>query len=325
MRPARLVVRPPDTHAQRRTSVLLVYAWSATHGGKTRQDDEFRVQMTGVTPPLARQAGAVTLLLGLSPGEGVMTAWDPDFHENFTAGSPSLQTRREAIDTALATGWGFHRRENEEVAVSFLDEYVGAYIDAQSAFHAIDSPEALEAIEREAAGEMLLAEERANLPPGEALADALAAGAPEDEELAAPVRVTRLVRQAVRDQSFGRRVVSAYGHTCCGCGTQLGLVQGAHIIPVAARPNYSTRNGFALCANHHLAYDNGLFVVERDYRIVINERVVRALSNRGLGGGTDIVLGALREHIRVPEREWDRPAPQYLVEAARYRARVRRT
>lgn len=323
VRPARLAVRAPSGHRRRGARTLLIYAWSATHGGNTRQGYEFRVQMTGVTPPLAREASAVTLLLGLSPGEGVMTAWDPDFHENFTAGSPSLQTRRGAIDSALATGWGFHRRENEEVAVSFLDEYLGAYIDAQAALHAIESTEAFEALEREAGGEMVRAEERANLPAGEAPSDALAAAAPQaEEEPEAPARVTRLVRQAVRDQSFSRRVLTAYQFTCCGCGIQLGLVQGAHIVPVAARPNYSTRNGLALCANHHLAYDNNLFGVERDYRISINDRAVRALTARGLGIGTDLVLGTLRERIAVPEREWDRPAPQYLIEAARYRTRA---
>lgn len=320
-RPARLVARAPSAHHRRGARTLLVYAWSATHGGNTRQGYEFRVQMTGVTPPLAREAGAVTLLLGLSPGEGVTTAWDPSFHENFTAGSPSLQTRRGAIESALATGWGFHRRENEEVAVSFLDEYVGAYIEAQQAFHAIDSTEAFASLEREAGGEMIRAEERANLPAGEAPADAFGSEAAEAEEPAVPTPVTRLVRQAVRDQSFSRRVLTAYGFTCCGCGTQLGLVQGAHIVPVAARPNYSTRNGLALCANHHLAYDNNLFAVERDYRIVINDRVVRALASRDLGAGTDLVLDTLRDQIEVPEREWDRPAPQYLIEAARYRSR----
>ena len=324
-RPARLVVRAPSAHQWRGARTLLVYAWSATHGGNTRQGYEFRVQMTGVNPPLAREADAVTLLLGLSPGEGVMTAWDPGFHENFTAGSPSLQTRRGAIESALATGWGFHRRENEEVAVSFLDEYLGAYIAAQEALHAIDSTETFASLEREAGGEMIRAEERANLPAGEAPAAALGPVAPEEEEeSAAPAPVTRLVRQAVRDQSFSRRVLTAYGYTCCACGTQLGLVQGAHIVPVAARPNYSTRNGLALCANHHLAYDNNLFAVERDYQIVINARVVRALVSRGLGARIDLVLDTLRDQIEVPEREWDRPAPQYLIEAARYRSRTTR-
>ena len=320
VRPARLVVRPPATHRRREAISILVYAWSATHGGKTRKGYEFRVQMTGVTPPLAREAGAITILLGLSPGEGVMTAWDPAYHENFTAGSSSLQTRREAIDAALATGWGFHRRENDEIAVSFLDEYLAPYIEAQHALHAIDSIEALEALERAAGGEMALAEVTANIPSGEVPAE-FAAGAPAEDEAEAPERLTRFVRQTVRDQSFSRRVLVAYDYTCCGCGVQLGLVQGAHIIPVAARPNYSTRNGLALCANHHLAYDNGLFAVDRDYRIAINAGAVRTLAARGLGAGTDLVLGTLREYIGVPHHEWDRPAPHYLVEAVRYRFR----
>ena len=86
-------------------------------------------------------------------------------------------------------------------------------------------------------------------------------------------------------------------------------MQGAHIVPVSITPNYSTRNGLALCANHHLAYDNNLFLVERDYRIAINDRGVRALAASGLAGGTDQVLGGLQAGARYVA------ANSYLIKA----------
>jgi putative restriction endonuclease len=320
-RPARLrVARPGPSRpgpSAGGTLTLLVYAWNATHGGNTRAGYEFRVQMTGVAPPLANEPGAHTLLLGLSPAEGVMTAWDPTYRRAFAEGSSSLQTRRDAIDTALATGWGFHRRENGEVAVSFLDEYVGTYVEAQAALHVMRS-DAFPFVESEA-GAVMQADDRQRVPLREPLPSAQAGETHDEDE---PGRVVRLVRQVVRDQSFSRRVLSAYAATCCGCGTQLGLVEGAHIVPVAVRPIFSTRNGLALCANHHVAYDTGLFAVMPDFRIVVNENAVRILGERKLLGGTDLVLGTLDRAIRLPANDWERPATEYLNEAIEFRARI---
>jgi putative restriction endonuclease len=314
-RPARLRVAAPGPGAGE-TRTLLVYAWNATHGGNTRSDDEFRVQMTGVAPPLLIEAGAQTLLLGLSPGEGVMTAWDATYHVEFTPGSPSLQTRRTAIDHALATGWGFHRRANGEVPVSFLDEYLGAYVQAQAALHAVreDAFAALEQAGAEAlwAGEQ---EPAAVEDEGDARREDEDAGNTQE-------RVLQLVRRTGRDQSFRQRILAAYGAACCGCGIQLGLVQGAHIVPVAVRPNFSTRNGLALCANHHVAYDTGLFAVLPDYRIVVNEDAVRVLNERALLGGADLVLGTLAPMIRLPPNTWECPAGEFLEEAVEHRARA---
>ena len=64
-----------------------------------------------------------------------------------------------------------------------------------------------------------------------------------------------------RDPVFKYQVMKAYGHACCVCGRQLGLVQAAHIIPhsIPESPN-NVNNGLALCVEHHNLYDDGLLL-----------------------------------------------------------------
>ena len=59
------------------SQILRVYIWNITSGGPSavRPQGEFRIQITGVTPPLIVTPGIPTLLLGWSEETGVFTAF----------------------------------------------------------------------------------------------------------------------------------------------------------------------------------------------------------------------------------------------------------
>ncbi len=67
-----------------------------------------------------------------------------------------------------------------------------------------------------------------------------------------------------RDAAFRRTVLEIYDYTCAACGirlllgTDLSLVEAAHIIPFSVSRNDKPTNGLALCPNHHWAMDRHL-------------------------------------------------------------------
>jgi hypothetical protein len=89
-------------------------------------------------------------------------------------------------------------------------------------------------------------------------------------------RVRRTVSSLVRDSKFSGAVLNAYERRCAMCGLSLGLVQGAHIYPASAPGSRDeTRNGLALCANHHLAFDRYLIaVLPESMNVVFNPSVL---------------------------------------------------
>lgn len=85
------------------------------------------------------------------------------------------------------------------------------------------------------------------------------------EVSAASERARRAATTLVRDARFAGRVLDAYDHRCAMCGLGAGLVQAAHIYPASAPGSPDEPwNGLALCANHHLAFDRDLIVVDPD-------------------------------------------------------------
>jgi hypothetical protein len=134
---------------------------------------------------------------------------------------------------------------------------------------------------RSSAAALSLAADRAGVVPdraamqaaiqGSGLLDAAGPDAP-----AAAERARRTGTALVRDARFARRVLEAYGGQCAMCGLDVGLVEAAHIYPVAA-PNSPDQpwNGLALCANHHLAFDRHLMGVRpAGLEIVFGQKIL---------------------------------------------------
>jgi putative restriction endonuclease len=82
-------------------------------------------------------------------------------------------------------------------------------------------------------------------------------------------------QMAGREARFRVRVVTAYNYTCALTGYRLttitagSIVDAAHIHEFRDSRNNDPRNGIALCKNAHWTFDQGLWTIADDYRIVV--------------------------------------------------------
>ena len=82
-------------------------------------------------------------------------------------------------------------------------------------------------------------------------------------------------RMAGREARFRVRVVTAYNYTCALTGYRLttvtsgSIVDAAHIHEFRDSRNNDPRNGIALCKDAHWTFDQGLWTISNDYRIIV--------------------------------------------------------
>lgn len=84
-----------------------------------------------------------------------------------------------------------------------------------------------------------------------------------------------VAHRLVREARFRLTVVPAYDYTCALTGYKLvtagagSIVDAAHIHQFARSNNNDPRNGIALSKNAHWAFDEGLWSLTDDYRVVL--------------------------------------------------------
>ncbi len=116
-----------------------------------------------------------------------------------------------------------------------------------------------------------------------------------------------------RDPRFRAAVGAAYGDRCAVCGVGLRFartsavigIEAAHVMWFQAGGPDDVRNGLALCALHHAAFDAGAFTVEPSGLLLVSADVC--------GEGADAAL--YRHHkqpVRLPAVNEDRPAIEFL-------------
>lgn len=294
-RPRELRVRVPRARSEAR---LLVYIWRIRPGGGgpgVRPDDERRVQTTRPGhDDFVTASGASTLLLGYDPGEDLYAAWEFDLRQwtreppghpgGIPVKSPSAQTRQSKLDEASRAGLAFYvhdidaRQRNgttvqrEESVANFRPDHFGAYLTWLSP----------------------------NLVP---------AGR------SAPARTFQRRRVAAqrlaRDARFTKAVVQAYDSRCCFCGFGGGIVEAAHIKPVADHGTDDVRNGVALCPNHHRLFDKGyLLISSTTLAVSANDKKLRA--NRVSAADRSRIVGDLAAVPAWPRRLALRPDPRFI-------------
>lgn len=74
------------------------------------------------------------------------------------------------------------------------------------------------------------------------------------------------VKKPLRKQNdFRKAVLEAYKYQCAVCDVKTSeLLRAAHIIPVVNSDDDTIQNGICLCANHEIAFDNGLLRIFPD-------------------------------------------------------------
>jgi putative restriction endonuclease len=100
---------------------------------------------------------------------------------------------------------------------------------------------------------------------------------PSDDEIAhdAAYKLPDSGREQGREARFRITVVAAYDYTCALTGyrpmTIIGgsIVDAAHIHQFADSRNNDPSNGLALCKNAHWLFDQGLWTISDDYRVII--------------------------------------------------------
>lgn len=281
---------------------IRVYIWNLTFGGRVALPDEWRIQVTGLPEVRGRQrfipeVGGKTVVLGWCDDLGVFAAYDVSKHLGLLGGSPSIQIRLPALEAARLNGLAPHFRGEEEAAFAVAPGYMGVYLDNMEDLHLCgSSEEALEILSE-------ICEDPQGVDDQEI-----------DEQVPEPRRYAVVTaRKALRDANFKDRILTAYGQTCAMCGTQMRLLDAAHILP-AAHPDSTdeTSNGIALCALHHRAYDRGLVTFDERYRIHRNEAMERDFLRLGLDGGLDDFRARLFPMINVPPNRADRPSGIYI-------------
>lgn len=81
--------------------------------------------------------------------------------------------------------------------------------------------------------------------------------------------------QVGREARFRIRILAAYDYTCALTGYRLttltsgSIVDAAHIHQFSDSRNNELGNGLALCKNAHWSFDQGLWAISDDYRVVV--------------------------------------------------------
>ncbi len=273
---------------------LRVYVWNITRPVTlTRPQDEFRIQITSVDR-IVTGTSFRTLLLGWDRKHEVFAGWNASRYETFGA-SPALQVKQGTLSRAQTAGLAIQPKQIRgrgdliEVVVAFRPDFLGTYFANLDNYH-----------------RQKLTNQERNLLSRVGTRDP-----PSDHELSLlPEERRHAIRElelAVRNGKFRKLVLKAYDSKCGVCGLDLGIVEAAHIVPVAENGTDETSNGVALCANHHTAFDKNILTIKDDYSIAISRRRRASISRSEL----DKIIAGIST-LTVPNSQSLKPKPEYL-------------
>ncbi len=282
---------------------MWVYIWTLTHGGgSARPQNEYRIQLTGITPPFILNPSGPTVMVGYEPNLGCFAGFDLSKHQTFSTRSPSIQIPITTLHQALQDGFSFITKGNEEIAIGIRPDQFLAYVLNAELLHAQGAD----------AGMVGLLTRAAAL---EEIAPIEIEQIPVDRQ-----RTVQKVARLSRDSSFRRKVLAAYEQRCAVTRMQLRLIDAAHILPVGVEgSNDAVANGLCLSPTYHRAYDQGLIYLEEDLIMKINPTKERELLQVGLAGGLEAFKTYLDRRIHLPQDRNQWPAVEFIRLANRFR------
>ncbi|HLN99965.1 MAG TPA: HNH endonuclease [Pyrinomonadaceae bacterium] len=101
---------------------------------------------------------------------------------------------------------------------------------------------------------------------------------PPDPIVREDARLYEAARERGREARFRLTVIPAYNYTCALTRYRLvtvdsgSIVEAAHIHQFADSRNNHPRNGIALCKNAHWMFDEGLWSLDDDHRVMVNRK-----------------------------------------------------
>jgi putative restriction endonuclease len=280
-----------------------VYIWTLTHGGgAARPKNEYRIQLTGVAPPLALNPTGPTILIGYEPNTRCFAGFDLSRHKRFSVNSPSIQISITALHDALQHGFSFTKKGNDEIAIGFRPDQFLAYALNADLLHSRGADaKTIGLLEKAASLQSIKSSELQTLA--------------KDRQ-----RVVATVSRLSRDSDFRRKVTIAYDRRCAVTRIQLRLIDAAHILPVGATgSNDEVYNGICLSPTYHRAFDRSLIYLDEKLRMRINPAQESELVRLGLNGGLGDFKSYLDKRIHLPadQRQW--PQPDLIRSANKFR------
>ena len=112
-----------------------LYIWNLSHGGRTRSDDEFRIQVTGIDR-FEPEPNGRTLILGWDGEFGIFAGFDAQRRVGSFGASPSIQIKSATLQAAGEAGAGRQIKGKGECVVALRPERLGRYVQHLSESHA---------------------------------------------------------------------------------------------------------------------------------------------------------------------------------------------
>lgn len=282
---------------------LWVYVWTLTHGGgAARPKDEYRIQLTGVQPPLPLNPDGPTILVGYEPNLGCFAGFDLSKHRQFSVNSPSIQIPITTLHEALQHGFSFVTKGNDEIAIGIRpDQFLAYCLDVDSLHRQGADAHMVDLLTKAASQTVISGEELEQVPPERR-------------------RVVSEVSRLSRDSSFRKKVITAYDRRCAVTRMQLRLIEAAHILPVGAEGSSDdVPNGICLSPTYHRAYDRSLIYLDEALKMQINPSKEKELIRLGLAGGLDDFKAYLGQKIHLPADPKQWPDLEFVRAANKFR------
>ena len=305
-----ILISPPRGHPRRfvvqfgrNMLELWVYVWTLTHGGgAARPKDEYRVQLTGVHPPLPLNPDGPTLLVGYEPNTRCFAGFDLSKHQTFSVKSPSIQIPITTLHDALQHGFSFVTKGNDEIAIGIRSDQFLSYCLNVETLHRQGADAAMIDLLTKAAS-------LEQIPP-----EAIEQVSPERK------RIVSEVSKLSRDSSFRKKVVTAYDRRCAVTRIQLRLIDAAHILPVGAEGSTDeVTNGLCLSPTYHRAFDRALIYLDDSLNMQINPAKEKELIMLGLDGGLRDFKAYLGKKIHLPPDRTQWPQLEFIHAANKFR------
>jgi len=296
--PRKFIVQFGDTPIE-----IWVYIWTLTHGGgAARPKNEYRIQITGVSPPFQLNPTGYTVLVGYEPNTQCFAGFDLQKHQHFSNRSPSIQIPITALNSALQYGLSFVTKGNDEIAIGIRPDQFFAYcLNAQLLHREGADASMVELLTQAASLEEIPEYTIQNITPERK-------------------RVIREVSLLSRNSNFRRKVTIAYDKRCAVTRMQLRLIDAAHILPVGVGDSSDeVENGLCLSPTYHRAYDQGLIFLDESLQMQINPAKEQDLIQHQLDGGLQEFKRLLGSQIYLPadRRQW--PNKEFIAKANQIR------
>jgi putative restriction endonuclease len=270
---------------------IRAYIWGLTKNAPYKH--EFQIQDLGVDK-IMLVPGEKTLILGWWKEAGVFAGFDAGKHLGKLNPSYSFQIHETVLNKAYINGFYTQHKKNEEAIIAFTPDFFIDYVHNLERLHGFGK----------SVRDLTILNEITQTAENNDFYNNI-------QDLDRRKTFLSLHRR-IREINFQKRVLNVYGYRCAFCGS-FKSVEAVHIIPVNHKKGTDeTRNGLALCALHHKAYEQGLITIIEDYSVILNPNQMDEPNKLKLDGRLAKFAKDLRPIILLPPAVNDRPHIEYI-------------